>query len=63
VYRLLAGKPERKIPPGRPRCRWIDNIKMDLLEIGLSDVDWICLDQDIYRWRALMNAVMSLRVT
>jgi hypothetical protein len=62
VYRLLVGKPEGKGPLGRPRCRWIDNIKMDLLEIGLSVVDWICLAQDRYRWRALVNAVMKLRV-
>jgi hypothetical protein len=47
---------------GRPRRRWIDNIKMDLLEIGLSVMDWIGLAQDRYRWRALVNAVMNLRV-
>jgi hypothetical protein len=47
---------------GRPRRRWIDNIKMDLLEIELSVVDWICLAQDRYRWRALVNSVMNLRV-
>jgi hypothetical protein len=46
VYRLLVGKPERNRPLGRPRRRWIDNIKMDLLEIGLSVVDWIGLAQD-----------------
>jgi hypothetical protein len=46
----------------RPRRRWIDNIKMDLLEIGLSVVDWICLAQDKYRWRALVDSVMNLRV-
>jgi hypothetical protein len=62
VYRLLVGKPEGKRPPGRPRCRWIDNIKMDLLEIGVSVVDWIGLAQDRYRWRALVNSVMKLRV-
>jgi hypothetical protein len=61
-YRLLVGKPEGKRPLGRPRGRWIDNIKMDLLEIGLSVVDWIGLAQDRYRWRALVNAVMNLRV-
>jgi hypothetical protein len=49
VYRLLAGKPEGKRPVGRPRHRWIDNIKMDLLEIGVSVVDWIGLAQDRYR--------------
>jgi hypothetical protein len=46
VYRYLVGKPEGKRPLGRPRRRWIDNIKMDLLEIGLNDVDWIGLTQD-----------------
>jgi hypothetical protein len=49
VYRLLVGKLEGKRPLGRPRHRWIDNIKMDLLEIGLSVVDWIGLVQDRYR--------------
>jgi hypothetical protein len=62
VCRLLIGKPEGKRPLGRPRGRWIDNIKMDLLEIGLSVVDWIGLDQDRDKWRALVNAVMNLRV-
>jgi hypothetical protein len=62
VYRLLVGKPEGKRPLGRPRRRWIDNIKMDLLEIGLSIVDWTGLAQDMYRLRALVNAVMNLRV-
>jgi hypothetical protein len=62
VYRLLVGKPEGKRPLGRPRRRWIDNIKMDLLEIGVSVVDWIGLAQDRYRWRALVNSVMNLRV-
>jgi hypothetical protein len=62
VYRLLVGKPEGKRPLGRPRRRWIDNIKMDLLEIGSSVVDWIGLVQDRYRWRAVVNAVMNLWV-
>jgi hypothetical protein len=62
VYRLLVGKPEGKRSLGRPRPRWIDNIKMDLLEIGLSVVDWIGLVQDRYRWRALVNSVMNIRV-
>jgi hypothetical protein len=62
VYRLLVGKPEGKRPVGRPRRRWIDNIKMDLLEIELNVVDWIDLAQDRYRWRALVNSVMNLRV-
>jgi hypothetical protein len=62
VYRLLVGKPEGKRPLGRPRRRWIDNIKMDLLEIELNVVDWIGLAQDRYRWRALVNSVMNLPV-
>jgi hypothetical protein len=62
VYRLLVRKPEGKRPLGRPRRRRIDNIKMGLLEIGLNVVDWIGLAQDRYRWRALVNAVMNLRV-
>jgi hypothetical protein len=60
MYRLLVGKPERKRPLGRSRCRWIDNVKMDLLETGLSVVDWIGLAQDRYSWRALVNAVTNL---
>jgi hypothetical protein len=62
MYRLLVGKPEGKRPLGRPRRRWIDNIKMDLLEIGVSVVGGIDLAQDRYRWRALVNSVMNLRV-
>jgi hypothetical protein len=62
VYRLLVGKPEGKRQLGRPRRRWIYNIKMDLSEIGLNVVDWICLAQDRYRWRALVNPVKNLRV-
>jgi hypothetical protein len=62
VYRLLEGKPEGKRPLGRPRHRWMDKIKMDLLEIGLNVVDWIGLAQVRYRWRALLNSVMNLRV-
>jgi hypothetical protein len=62
VYRLSVGKPEGKRPLGRPRRRWTDNIKMDLLEIGVSVVDWIGLAQDMYRWRALVNLVMNLQV-
>jgi hypothetical protein len=62
VYRLLVGKPEGKRLLVRPRSRWINNMKMDLLDIGLSVVDWIGLAQDRYRWRALVNAVMNLRV-
>jgi hypothetical protein len=62
VYMLLVGKPEGKKPLGRPRRRWIDNIKKDLLERGLNVVDWIGLAQDRYRWRALVNSVMNLWV-
>jgi hypothetical protein len=62
VYRLLVGKPEGKRPLRRQRCRWMDNSKMDLLEIGLNVVDWIGLAQDRYRWRALVNWVMNLQV-
>jgi hypothetical protein len=57
-----VGKPEGRSPLGRPRCRWVDNIKMDLLEIGWGIVDRIGLAQDIDRWRALVNAIMNLRV-
>jgi hypothetical protein len=62
VYTLLVGKPQGKRSLGRPRRRRIDNIRMDLLEIGLSVVDWIGLAQDRYSWRALVNSVMNLRV-
>jgi hypothetical protein len=63
AYRLLVGKPEGKRPLGRPRRRWVDNIKMDVLEIGWGDVDWIGLAQDRDRWRALVNSVLNLRVS
>jgi hypothetical protein len=62
VYRSLVGKPEGKRPLGRPRRRWIDKIKMDLLETGLSSVDWSGLAQDRCRWRALVNSVINIRV-
>ena len=62
AYRILVGKPERKRPLGRPRCRREDNIKMDLQEEGLGGMDWIVLSQNIDRWRTLVNAVMNLRV-
>jgi hypothetical protein len=62
VYRLLVRKPEGKRPLGRPRRRWIDNIEIDLLEIRVGVVNWIGLAQDRYRWRALVNSVMNLRV-
>jgi hypothetical protein len=62
AYNILVGRPEGRIPLGRPRRRWEDNIKMDLREIGFGDVNWIILAQDKDRWRALVNTVMNLRV-
>jgi hypothetical protein len=62
AYRILVGKPEGKRPLGRPRRRWVDNIKMDLIEVGWDGRDWIDLAQNRDRWRALVNAVMNLRV-
>jgi len=62
VYRVLVGKPEGKRPLGRPRRRWVDNIRMDLKEVGCGNVDWIGLAQDRDRWRTLVSAVMKLRV-
>jgi hypothetical protein len=62
VYKLLVRKPEGKRPLGRPRRKWMDNIEMDLLEIGLNVVNWIGLAQGRCSWRALVNSVMNLRV-
>jgi hypothetical protein len=62
AYRLLVGKPEGKIPLGRPRRRWVDNIRMDLLELEWGDVDWIGLADYRNRWRILVNSVLNLRV-
>jgi hypothetical protein len=62
VYRGVVGKSERKRPLGRPRCRWDDNIRVDLQEVGYGGLDWIGLAQDRDRWRAIVNAVMNLRV-
>jgi hypothetical protein len=62
AYRLLVTKSEGKRPLGRPRHRWVDNIGMDLGEVGWSDVDWIGLAQDRNKWRALVNSVLNLRV-
>jgi len=62
VYRALVGKPEGKNPLGIPRRRWMDNITMDLQEVGCGYVDWIGLAQDRDRWRTLVCMVMNLRV-
>jgi len=62
VYRVLMRKSEGKRPLGRPKPRWDDNIKMGLQEVGCGGMDWIELAQDRDRWRALLNAVMNLRV-
>jgi hypothetical protein len=62
VYKVLVGKPEEKGPLGRPRRRWEDGIRMDLRKIGLGGVDWIRLAQYRDRWRAVLSAVMNLRV-
>jgi hypothetical protein len=61
AYRILVGKPEGKTPLGRPRRRWVDNIKVDLREIGWDDMDWMDLAQYRDQWRALVNTVMNLR--
>jgi hypothetical protein len=62
AYRILVGKPEGKRPLGRPRHRWVGNIKMVLREIGWDRVDWIDLAQDMDQWMALVNMVMNIRV-
>jgi hypothetical protein len=62
AYRLLVGNPEGKRPLERPRHRWVDNIRMDLGEVGWGDVDWNGLAQDRNRWRAVVNSVPNLRV-
>jgi hypothetical protein len=62
VYKVLVGKPEGKRSLGRPRCRWEDGVRMDFRENGLRCVDWIRLSQDRDRWRAVVSAVMNLRV-
>jgi hypothetical protein len=61
VYRVLVGRPEGKRPLERPRCRWEDNIKMDVREVGMDGVNWIRLAQDRVRWRAFVNTVMNVR--
>jgi hypothetical protein len=62
LYKILVGKAEGKRPLGRSKRRWEDGIKMDLMEIGWAGVEWIQLAQDRNRWRAVVNAVMNLRV-
>ena len=62
VYRVLVEKPEGRRPLGRPRRRWVDNIRMDLQEVGCEYMDWIGLAQDRHRWRTLVSVVMNLRV-
>jgi hypothetical protein len=62
MYGVLVGKPEGKRPLGRPRCRWEDNIKMDLQEVGCRGMGWIELAQDRDRWRVIVSAVMNFRV-
>jgi hypothetical protein len=62
AYRILVGNPEGNRPLGRPRCRWVDNIKADLREIEWDGGDWIDMAQDRDQWRALVKAVMSHRV-
>jgi hypothetical protein len=63
VYKILVGMPEGKRPLGKPRRMWVDNIKIDLREIGWGGMDWIDLAQDRDHWRALVNTVMNLRVS
>jgi hypothetical protein len=60
IYRILVGNPEGKRPLGRPRRRWVDNIKMELREIGWDGMDWIDLARDRDQWRALVSAVINL---
>jgi hypothetical protein len=62
AYRLLVGKPEGRRPLGRPRRKWWDNIRMDVVGVGWGNVDSIGLAQDRDRWRALVNSVLNLRV-
>ena len=62
VYRVLVGKPEGRSPLGRPRRRWVNNIRMDLQEVGCGYMDWIGLAQDRDKWRTLVSAVMNVRV-
>jgi hypothetical protein len=61
-YRMLVGKPEGRRPLGRPRRRWVVNVRMHLAEVGWDDVDWIGVANDRDRWRALVNSVLNLRI-
>jgi hypothetical protein len=61
AYRILVGNPEGKRPLGRPRRRWVNNITIDLREIGWDSMDWLDLVQDRNQWKALVNAVLNLR--
>jgi hypothetical protein len=62
AYRILMGKPEEKRPLRRPRRRWVDDIKMDIREMGSVSMDWIDLAHDRDQWRALVNTIMNLRI-
>jgi hypothetical protein len=62
AYRLLLGKPEGRRPLGKPKRRWLYTIRMDLVEVGWGDVDWIGLAQDSGMWKVLVNSVLNLRV-
>jgi hypothetical protein len=62
AYRIVVGKINGKRPLGRPRCRWVNNIKMDLRNIGWDGMDWIDMAQDRDQWRALVNTIMNFRV-
>jgi hypothetical protein len=62
AYRSLVIKPEGKRPLGKPRRRWVDNIRFDVEEVGWGDVDWIGLAKDRNRWRAVVNSILNLRV-
>jgi hypothetical protein len=63
AYRLLVGNPEGRRPLGRPRHKWVDNVRMDLGEVGWGDVDWIGLAMDRNRLRALVNSVLNFQVS
>ena len=61
IYRVLVGKPEGRRPLRRHKCRWEDNIKLDIQEVGCGGIDWIKMAEDRDRWQALVNAVMKLQ--